>query len=97
MAILHENFSLKAYNTFGIEAKADYFFQFDTVGEIQSFLNDNTLDNMNYLILGSGSNILFTNDYPGLILHPNIKGMEIVEENEDSVLVKENWCQRRLG
>jgi len=95
MAILHENFSLKAYNTFGIEAKADYFFQFDTVGEIQSFLNDNTLDNMNYLILGSGSNILFTNDYPGLILHPNIKGMEIVEENEDSVLVKaganEDW------
>lgn len=95
MAILHENHSLKAYNTFGIEAKADYFFQFDTVAEIQSFLDDNTLDNVNYLILGGGSNILFTADYEGLILHPNIKGMEIVDENEDSVLVKaganENW------
>lgn len=95
MAILHENHSLKTYNTFGIEAKADYFFQFDTVDEIQSFLNDNPLDNINYLILGGGSNILFTADYEGLILHPNIKGMEIVEENEDSVLVKaganEDW------
>ena len=95
MAILHKNYSLKAYNTFGIEAKADYFFQFDTIGEIQSFLNDNTLDNINYLILGGGSNILFTSDYEGLILHPNIKGMELVEENENSVLVKaganENW------
>ncbi|MRT92663.1 UDP-N-acetylmuramate dehydrogenase [Ancylomarina sp. 16SWW S1-10-2] len=95
MAILHENYALKPYNTFGIEAKANYFFQFDTVSEIQSFLDDNTLDNVDYLILGGGSNILFTDDYEGLILHPNIKGMEIIEENEDTVLVKaganENW------
>ena len=88
MAVLHKNYSLKPYNTFGIEAKTDYFFQFDTLDEIQSFLNDNTLDNVNYLILGGGSNILFTDDYEGLILHPNIKGIEIVEENEDTVLVK---------
>jgi UDP-N-acetylmuramate dehydrogenase len=95
MAILHENYSLKPYNTFGIEAKADYFFQFDTVDEIQSFLNDNPLGNINYLILGGGSNLLFTDDYEGLVLHPNIKGLEIVEENDDSVLVKaganEDW------
>ena len=95
MAILHENYSLKTYNTFGIEAKADYFFQFDTVDEIQSFLNDNTLENINYLILGGGSNLLFTGDYDGLILHPNIKGREIVDENDDTVLVKaganEDW------
>ena len=95
MAVLHENYSLKPYNTFGIEAKAKYFFQFDTLDEIQSFLDDNTLDNVNYLILGGGSNILFTDDYDGLILHPNIKGIEIVDENEDTVLVKaganEDW------
>jgi len=95
MAILHKNYSLKAYNTFGIDAKADYFFQFDTIDEIQSFLNDNTLENVNYLILGGGSNLLFTDDYDGLILHPNIKGIEIIEENDESVLVKtganENW------
>ncbi len=95
MAILHKNYNLKPYNTFGIEAKADYFFQFDTVEEIQSFLNDNTIENINYFILGGGSNILLTSDYEGLILHPNIKGVEIIEENSESVLVKvganENW------
>ena len=95
MAILHKNYSLKPYNTFGIKAKADYFFQFDTVNEIQSFLNENSVESVNYLILGGGSNILFTSDYEGLILHPNIKGIETVEENDNSVLVKvganENW------
>lgn len=95
MAILHKNYSLKPYNTFGIETKADYFFQFDTVNEIQSFLNENSVESVNYLILGGGSNILFTSDYEGLILHPNIKGIETVEENDNSVLVKvganENW------
>jgi UDP-N-acetylmuramate dehydrogenase len=95
MAILHEDYSLKTYNTFGIEAKADYFFEFDTIDEIKSFLDDNSLENIKYLILGGGSNLLFTDDYDGLVLHPNIKGIEIVSENEDSVLVKagakENW------
>ena len=95
MAILHENYSLKAYNTFGIEAKADYFFQFDTVDEIQSFLKVHPLNNIAFHILGGGSNILFAGDYEGIIIHPNIKGIEIVEENEDSVLVKaganEDW------
>jgi len=95
MAILHKNYSLEPYNTFGIEAKADYFFEFDTSDEIKSFLDDNPLDNINYLILGGGSNLLFTDDYEGLVLHPNIKGIDIVSENEDSVLVKaganEDW------
>ncbi|MCZ4694812.1 UDP-N-acetylmuramate dehydrogenase [Ancylomarina euxinus] len=95
MAILHENYSLKPYNTFGIKAKADYFFEFDTIDEIKSFLDDNPLDNVKYLILGGGSNLLFTDDYDGLVLHPNIKGIEIVSDNKDSVLVKaganEDW------
>ena len=97
MANLHENYSLKPYNTFGIEAKANYFFEFDTIDEIQSFLNINPLDNIIFHILGGGSNILFTGDYEGIIIHPNIKGIEIVEENDDSVLVKvganEDWDQ----
>jgi len=95
MAILHTNHSLKPYNTFGIEAKADYFFEFDNIDEIKSFLEENSLENNKYLILGGGSNLLFTDDYDGLVLHPNIKGIEVVSENEDTVLVKaganEDW------
>ena len=95
MAILHENYALKPYNTFGIEANANYFFEFETIDEIQSFLKVHPLNNISFHILGGGSNILFAGDYEGIIIHPNIKGIEIVEENDDSVLVKaganEDW------
>lgn len=95
MAVLHENYSLKKYNTFGIDAKARYFFEFDTTEEIVSFLRENEIIDSEYMILGGGSNLLFTSDFKGLVLHPKIKGIEVVEENENAVLVKvganENW------
>lgn len=95
MAVLHENYSLKKHNTFGIEAKARYFFEFDTTEEIVSFLRENEIIDSEYMILGGGSNLLFTSDFKGLVLHPKIKGIEVVEENENAVLVKvganENW------
>ncbi|RUT78221.1 UDP-N-acetylmuramate dehydrogenase [Ancylomarina longa] len=95
MAVLHENYSLKKYNTFGIEAKANYFFEFESQLELIHFLKNNSLINSSYLILGGGSNLLFTDDFNGLVLHPNIRGIEIQEDGEESILVKvganENW------
>jgi len=95
MAVLHENYSLKNYNTFGIEASTNYFFEFESTVELTDFLKNNSLINSSYLILGGGSNLLFTGDFDGLILHPNIRGIEILQDEEDSVLVKvganENW------
>lgn len=95
MAQLLQNYSLKKYNTFGIEAKAKYFFEFDNQTEIQTFLQKNDIIDTQYLILGGGSNLLFTEDFEGLVIHPNIKGIDIVEENDKTVLIRvganEDW------
>ena len=95
MPRLLENYSLKKHNTFGIEARAGYFFEFDNQDEIQEFLTKNNIIDTQYLILGGGSNLLFTNNFDGLILHPNIKGIDVVEEDGKSVLLRvganEDW------
>lgn len=88
MATLHNNFSLKQYNTFGIEAKARYFFQFEEITQLQSFITDNSLSDTLFLILGGGSNILFTDDFQGIVIHPNIKGIEMVRQTEDHAYIK---------
>lgn len=88
MAQLHENYSLQKHNTFGIKANARYFFEFDTQDEILSFLKENPIAGTNYFILGGGSNLLFTEDFDGLVLLPKINGIEKIEENEQSILLK---------
>jgi len=95
MAVLRKNYSLKRHNSFGIEANAKYFFEFEKVDEINDFLNKNDVISIQYLILGGGSNLLFTEDFNGLVIHPKVKGIKITEEDENSVLVKvganEDW------
>ncbi|WP_372751956.1 UDP-N-acetylmuramate dehydrogenase [Labilibaculum sp.] len=88
MAVLRKNYSLKEHNTFGIEANAKYFFEFDTLEEIHDFLSKNDIVSIQYLITGGGSNLLFTEDFNGLIIHPNILGIKILEEDDESVLVQ---------
>ena len=92
---LHENFSLKPYNTFGIDAKARFFNGFSFVEELE----ENLMIYSQYpiFILGGGSKILFTKDYDGCVLKNEIKGIEIQHEDEEHVYVKvgagENWHQ----
>ena len=80
MIRLLDNFDLTAYNTFQLKAKADRFFEFTESEELQLFLQHEKLPSK-YLIMGGGSNLLFQDDYHGLILHPNIPG--VIEEDED--------------
>jgi UDP-N-acetylmuramate dehydrogenase len=95
MAQLQEYYSLKKHNTFGIEASARYFFEFETSEEITNFLRANDIADTNYLIMGGGSNLLFTEDFDGLVLHPNVKGIEVIEEDDETVLLRvgsnEDW------
>lgn len=92
---IHENFPLKLYNTFGIDAKARFFNAFSFVEELE----ENLMIYSQYpiFILGGGSNILFTKDYDGCVLKNEIKGIEIQHEDEEHVYVKigagENWHQ----
>ncbi len=87
--------SLKAYNTFGIEAKAEAFAEFHSIGELKSIFQDTKLAAMPRLILGGGSNLLFTKDFDGLVLKNKITGIEEIAETETHVSVRsgagENW------
>lgn len=93
-----KNYSLKHHNTFGIDAKARYFVEITSVGDLQSILGDN--DYPDKFVLGGGSNMLITKDIDALVLHINIKGIHIEKEDDDSVILKvmagENWHEMVL-
>ena len=88
MTQLKRNISLKAYNSFGIEAVAKYFFEFNKSSQLLDFISDFNINEFPVFILGGGRNVLFTEDFKGLIIHPNIRGIEIVEEDRHTILVK---------
>jgi UDP-N-acetylmuramate dehydrogenase len=93
--MITENQELSSYNTFGIHVKADKFSTFSSVEELRSILESNK--NIPLLVLGGGSNVLFTKDFNGLVLLNQIKGFEVIEENSDYAIVKsgsgEIWHQ----
>lgn len=84
--MISENISLKPYNTFGIDVNAHFFSTFDTVEKLGQFLTD--FKHVPLLILGGGSNVLLTKHFDGLVLRNEIKGIEVVSENENEVIVK---------
>ncbi len=92
MEILN-HFSLKNYNTFGIDANAKQFVGVHSVADLKTVLIENKTKNK--FILGGGSNMLLTQDIDALVIHIDLKGKKIVEENEDFVWVEsqagENW------
>lgn len=93
--LLQENISLKSYNTFGIDVKARYFAGFSNIDELEQTLSLK-LQTLN-LVLGGGSNILFTKNFDGLVLKNDIKGITELHEDSEYVYVKagagENWHQ----
>lgn len=91
----HHNFPLQNLNTFGIQAFAKQYFCFSEESELIEFLPTLMKNPQPLFILGGGSNVLFTKDFEGTIIHPQNKGISIVEENENNVLVQvgagEEW------
>ncbi len=82
-------------NSFGLDISSRYFYEAQTTEELFSFIKESKLEYSSFLIYGEGSNILFTRDYNGLVIHTTIEGIELVEENDQEVKVKvcsgENW------
>ncbi|UEG49876.1 UDP-N-acetylmuramate dehydrogenase [Ferruginibacter lapsinanis] len=99
--LIQENISLKKYNTFGIDAYAAYFSTFRTLDELNELLEYKKLPTSKLqlptLILGGGSNILFTQNFNGIVLKNELKGIEKVKEDNEFVYVKAgagvNWHQ----
>jgi len=86
--ILQTNYSLKKHNTFGIDVKTKYFFNFQTVKELQSFIKEKKYSKLPIIIIGEGSNLLFTKNFEGVVIYPQIKGIEIISQTEDYYFVK---------
>jgi UDP-N-acetylmuramate dehydrogenase len=94
MLTIKENFPLKRYNTMGIKVNARYFARTESLEEIKEVLI-NHREYFPFYIIGGGSNILFTKNYNGLILQPDIKGIRIIENDGTHCIVEagagENW------
>lgn len=90
-----ENISLKPFNTFGIDVKAKKLIAFRTIAELQEAVMANRKTEPNMLVLGGGSNLLFTKDFDGIILKNELPGIEKISEDDNSVCLKvgagENW------
>ena len=95
---IQKDISLKKYNTFGIDAKAKFFCEIKSIEGLKKILE--LKDYPHLFVLGGGSNMLITKDLDSLVIYINIKGIEIVRENSDEVVIKvnagENWHQMVL-
>jgi UDP-N-acetylmuramate dehydrogenase len=95
--IITENHPLVKENTFGIEAYARFFIELDTAAEMKELLSTDQFRSVPHLVLGGGSNLLFTRDFNGAVLKNNIRGISLVKEDADHAYIRagagENWHQ----
>lgn len=94
---LIENQSLQAYNTFSIVAKARYFTVLETAEDIAEMVQWIQQNKQSYLLIGGGSNLLFKDDYSGLVAHVALKERVLIGDDAESVYIRagagENWHQ----
>lgn len=95
MIKIHQNYSLKEFNSFGLDSMAHLFIEAADPIELIKVLNTNHFDHSNLLLLGSGSNILLTLPEVGTVIHPVNQAIATLEESRDSVLIScgagRNW------
>ncbi len=82
------NKSLLGLNSFGINAVADRFVEFDSEGDLRDYFRTEGNDNDNWYVLSGGNNILLSGDYHGTLLHPVNKDIEVVKESADLVEIR---------
>ena len=89
---INKEASLKKFNTFNVSETAYFIYEVEEISELKGILSDSK---GKILILGGGSNILFTKRFEGTIINLKNKGIKVVSENKDSILVEvcagENW------
>jgi UDP-N-acetylmuramate dehydrogenase len=92
---IQSHISLKPHNTFGMAVQAAHFCQLDDTAQLPALLASNPYQTGPVLWLGGGSNLLLTRDYPGLVIKVALRGIRLLEENDNSVLVEaaagESW------
>jgi UDP-N-acetylmuramate dehydrogenase len=88
MIQIRDRVNLKSFNTFGIEVGCNYFVEINVIQDFFELIHHTTYQTNARLILGGGSNILFTKEFEGIVIKNNLKGIQVVEENEHDVLVR---------
>lgn len=95
MRKVHTDYHLYSHNTFQIESKAGYFSEPEDIGELQALVVYAEQHDLPVLVIGEGSNLLFRNDFKGLVIHPLMKGIQKIDESQSELLVRvgagENW------
>lgn len=96
---ISENQSLKHYNTFGIDVSARFFVKIDSETDLELLFTEKEYDHMlrmedGFLVIGEGSNILFTKNFNGCIIHNNIRGIQVIQEQETIVRVRTGAGER---
>lgn len=84
----YNHYSLLAHNTFGMDVCADRFVEYESVEELRCFLLSPEAKTGRLLHIGAGSNLLFTGDFPGIILHSALRGIEVIAETEKEIWVR---------
>lgn len=85
---ISKNFNLKSFNTFGISVNAKFFALLEKEEDLIDILNSPEFKNNLKLFLGGGSNILFVKDFNGMVILNKLKGIEIIEEDENFALIR---------
>ncbi len=85
---VQNHFNIQNKHTFGINTEVKTWIQFDKKEELVDYIQKNPLDNTRHLIIGSGSNLLFTKDFDGVIIKPDFKNIDEVKNEQDSIWIK---------
>ena len=86
--IVHKNFPLKDFNTFGVNAKADKYIELYNTSDVEEFSQKMYNPPVPLFILGGGSNVLFTEDFKGTVVHSAIEDITLISEDETSVYIE---------
>lgn len=88
MLKIQQNISLAQHNTFHLPVKTRWFMEYENEEDLGKILRDEYFQECLSIHIGQGSNLLFLNDYNGIVLHSRIGGIEITSEDEESVILR---------
>lgn len=92
---ISKNKSLKILNQYGVDVQAKLFVELEDINDIRKLVDSHLLDNQKILILGDGNNILFKENFDGVIIKPKFKGKEVVKEDDKNIWIEiksgEDW------
>ncbi len=87
-ALIKKDYPLKGLNTFGVEAYSKFYIEFIDIEDLHNFIGIEIKKYNNLFIIGGGSNLLFVNDFDGIIINPKLKGIQVINETENEIFLK---------